>query len=123
MQLFDELNEDNFLLFAAKNYYNPRCIDAEEFYEDLKRFKYIKRLITRFTETDQLSVNLMMNHLIIIFNVFDVGSGLKMLEYKLSREQFSIVKPFLIYLKLIENSELTGIRMNMKVVEQLRNLK
>ena len=123
MQLFDELNEDNFLLFAAKNYYNPRCIDAEEFYEDLKRFKYIKRLITRFTETDQLSMNLMMNHLIIIFNVFDVGSGLKMLEYKLSREQFSIVKPFLIYLKLIENSELTGIRMNMKVVEQLRNLK
>lgn len=123
MQLFDELNEENFLLFAAKNYYNPRCIDAEEFYEDLKRFKYIKRLITRFTETNQLSVNLMMNHLIIIFNVFDVPSGLKMLEYKLTREQFSVVKPFLIYLKLIENTDLTGIPMNREVVEQLRTLR
>lgn len=123
MQLFDELTDENFLLFAAKNYYNPRCIDAEEFYEDLKRFKYIKRLITRFTETDQLSVNLMMNHLIIIFNVFDVSSGIKMLEFKLTREQFSVVKPFLIYLKLIENNELTGISMNMKVVDQLRNLR
>lgn len=123
MQLFDELTDENFLLFAAKNYYNPRCIDAEEFYEDLKRFKYIKRLITRFTETDQLSVNLMMNHLIIIFNVFDVSSGIKMLEFKLTREQFGVVKPFLIYLKLIENNELTGISMNMKVVDQLRNLR
>lgn len=123
MQLFDELTDENFLLFAAKNYYNPRCIDAEEFYEDLKRFKYIKRLITRFTETDQLSVNLMMNHIIIIFNVFDVSSGIKMLEFKLTREQLSVVKPFLIYLKLIENSEMTGIAMNLKVVEELRKIK
>jgi hypothetical protein len=123
MKIFDELTHENFLLYAAKNYYNPRCIDAEEFYEDLKRFKYIKRLITRFTESDQLSVNLMMNHLIIIFNVFDVGPGIKMLEFKLNPEQFSVVKPFLIYLKLIENSDLTGIPMNLGVVEELRKIK
>jgi hypothetical protein len=55
--------------------------------------------------------------------VFDVGPGIKMLEFKLNPEQFSVVKPFLIYLKLIENSDLTGIPMNLGVVEELRKIK
>jgi hypothetical protein len=122
MKLFDSLNDNNFLLFAAQNYYNPTCIDADEFYEDLKRFKYVKRLVTRFLETGTLSSNLILNHLVIIFNVFGIEPGLKMLEFKLEEHQMPIVKPFLIYLKAIENDKYVGIQMNQQVVEELRKI-
>ena len=66
VKLFETITDSNFQLYAAQNYYNPACIDIEEFEEDLKRFKYIKRLITRYTETRVLSTNLILNHLIVI---------------------------------------------------------
>jgi len=123
MLLFDDLKEDNFLLYAARNYYNPTCIDAEEFYEDIKRFKYLKRLVKRYEDGGKLSVNLIMNHLVVIFNVFGVQSGLKMLEYKVITEQnLSIIKPFLVYLNVIENDKYTGTPMDNHVVEKLRNI-
>ena len=122
MKLFDELNEDNFLLFAANNYYNPSCIDAEEFYEDLNRFKYIKRLITRYQETGRISVNLLLNHIVVICNVFGIQSALRMLEYRVPEEDWPIIKPFLVYLQVIENDKYTGIPMDMNVVEELRKI-
>lgn len=122
MKLFEELNEDNFLLFAAKNYYNPVCIDAEEFFEDIKRFKYIKRLINRYHETGTLPVNLLLNHLVVIFNVFDIHPGLRLLEYKLESKYWPVVKPCLIFLKIIENDKYTGIQMDEFVVNKLRKI-
>ena len=62
MQLFDELDKNNFILFAARNYYSPRCIDAEEFYDDLNRFKYIKRLVNRHQRGGDLGEKLLLNH-------------------------------------------------------------
>jgi hypothetical protein len=122
MKLFETLNSKNFELYAAQNYYNPNCIDVEEFEEDIKRFKYLKRLITRYTETGVLSVNLILNHLIIIFNVFGYEAGLRMIEYKFKAEQFKFIKPFLIHLKVIENDKYTGIPMDKNVIEALRNI-
>lgn len=122
MMLFDELDEKNFFLYAAKNYYSPRCIDAEEFYEDIKRFKYLKRLIKRYQIGGKLSVNLILNHLVVIFNVFGVEAGLKMLEHKLSGDQLPVVKPCLLYLKAITNDKYTGIEMDNTVVEELRKI-
>lgn len=122
MKLFDELNDDNFFLYAAKHYYNPTCIDAEEFYEDLNRFKYIKRLITRYSETGKLSINLLLNHVVIIFNVFGIDAGLKMLEYKIDEHHWSIIKPMLIYLRVIDNDKYIGISMDNTVVEKLRKI-
>jgi|DEB0MinimDraft_6_1074348.scaffolds.fasta_scaffold33285_2 hypothetical protein len=122
MKLFETLNNKNFELYAAQNYYNPNCIDVEEFEEDIKRFKYLKRLITRYTETGVLSVNLILNHLIIIFNVFGYEAGLRMIEYKFKAEQFKFIKPFLIHLKVIENDKYTGIPMDKNVIEALRNI-
>ena len=58
MQIFNEVNDENFMIFAARHYYNPRCIDIEEFYEDLNRFKYVKRLLNRYIETGKLSERL-----------------------------------------------------------------
>lgn len=123
MQLFEELDEKNFELYAIRNYYNPTCIDPEEFYEDLKRFKYVKRLITRYKENGNPPVNLLLNHLVIIFNVFGFDAGLKMLEFKVPEySDWSIIKPFLIYIKVIENTKYASVPMDQRIVEELRKI-
>ena len=116
------LTEQNMLLYAAKHYYNPRFSDIEEFNEDLKRFKYIKRLVNRYLENNILSERLILNHLIILFNVFDIEPALNMLEIKLDDKQWTVVKPFLVFLKYIKNDQLVGIQMDEKVVEALRKI-
>lgn len=122
MKLFESLTEKNFELFAIRNYYNPICVDEDEFYEDLNRFKYIKRLITRYKESDSPAVNLLLNHIVIIMNVFGVQNGIQMLEFKIKKEDWNIIKPFLIYLKVIDNTKYIGIPMDPLIVEGLRKL-
>jgi|TARA_X000001316_G_scaffold12156_1_gene5867 hypothetical protein len=117
-----ELNEKNILLYASRHYYNPTFSDIEEFHEDLKRFKYIKRLVNRYIENDKLSERLILNHLIVIFNVFGAEAALNMLQVKLDKEHWSTIKPFLVFLKYIRNDQLTGIEMDQKVVEVLRKI-
>ncbi len=116
------LNEKNLLLYAAKHYYNPRFSDIEEFHEDMKRFKYIKRLVNRYLDDKDLSERLILNHLIVIFNVFGIEPALKMLEVRLEDRHWPVIKPFLIFLKYITNDQLTGIAMDEKVVEALRKI-
>lgn len=123
MKLFETLNDESFILYAMQNYYNPACIDAEEFYQDLKRFKYLKRLLSRYADTGELATNLILNHLIIILNVFGHEGGFRMIEYKLITDKnISILKPFLIYLKAIPNDRYTNIEMNKTAVESLRKI-
>ena len=122
MKLFEQLTEDNFLLYAARNYYNPKCIDAEEFYEDLKRFKYIKRLLNRYEETGEISERLILNHLIVVFNAFGIEAALNILELKMDKRYWTILKPFLIFLKYISNDQYTKIPMDPVVVEILRKI-
>lgn len=116
------LTEENLFIYAAKHYYNPRYIDAEEFHEDLKRFKYIKRLLNRYEETGKISERLILNHLIVVFNVFGIEAGLKILELKLEHKHWPQIKPFLIYLKYIRNDQYTNIPMDKIIVEALRNI-
>ena len=122
MLLFDELDKDTFVLYAARNYYSPRCIDAEEFYDDLSRFKYIKRLVNRHQRGGDLGEKLLMNHLTILLNVFGHEAGLKMLEYKIGIENFDVIKPFLIYMNAIKYDQYTGIKMDQIVINKLRQL-
>jgi hypothetical protein len=122
MQLFDEVNDENFILFAARHYYNPKCIDVEEFYEDLNRFKYIKRLLNRYIESGRLAERLILNHVIVVFNAFDVKPTLKMLEYKLDERQWEVIKPFLVFLRHIKNNEYVHIQMDKTVIEALRKI-
>lgn len=122
MQLFEKLNDDNLILYAAKQYYNPTCIDAEEFYEDLNRFKYIKRLVNKYIESGKISERLILNHLIIVFNAFDIKPTLKIMEFKFDERQWEVLKPFLVFLKHISNSEYTEVKMDQHVVEQLRKI-
>lgn len=122
MQLFDNIDEKNFLLYAARCYYKPNVIDAEEFYDDLKRFMYLKRLFNRYHKTGELSERLILNHLIVIFNVFDIKHSLKMLEYQIDEQYWYILKPFLIFLKHITNDQYTNIEMDKLVVDRLRKI-
>ena len=117
-----QLTKDNLIVYAAKHYYNPKCIDSEEFFEDLKRFKYIKRLLNRYKTTGELSERLIINHLIVIFNVFGHEAGLDILELKIELEHWETLKPFLIFLKAIKNDMYTNIEMDKLVIERLRNI-
>ena len=122
MLRFKELNEKNVLLYAAKHYNNPKFSDIDDFQEDLKRFKYIKRLLNRYIETDELPERLILNHLIVIFNVFGIEAALNILELKLEEKHWPVVKPFLIFLRYIKNEQYTGISMDPTVVEALRKI-
>lgn len=125
------LNESNFLLYAAANY-NNQCYDTEEFYDDLKRFKYLKRLFSRYKYRQELKERLILNHLITLYNVFDYQAATRMLFYRVGEENWALLKTFLIYMmrmpekiesigtyELVKNSEI-GVDLN--VANILREL-
>jgi hypothetical protein len=94
---FDELNENNFILFAIKYYENPQSVTMEDFESDLKRLRYVKRLLKRYKNTGELKTHLILNHLIILFNVFN-DATIPLLFYSLEEELWSSIKSFLIFL-------------------------
>ena len=96
---FDELNDENHLLFAIKHYENPHASTMEDFEEDMKRFKYIKRLLKKYMTQGDLKHHLILNHLIICFNVFGEGT-VPLLFYKIEKEYWSILKTFLVFFYL-----------------------
>ena len=120
--IFKELNEKNLFLYAAKHYKNPKFSDIDDFYEDLKRFKYIKRLLNRYIESDELSERLILNHLIVVFNMFGIEAALEILNLKLEEKHWPVMKPFLVFLKYITNEQYTGITMDPNVIEILRKI-
>lgn len=92
----------NALMFAMKAYENPRCLTMDEFHEDYKRFKYIKRLCRRYVTTHHLSERLMLNHLILLTNVFGVEPTCRLLFVKCADEKsWRVLKPFLLYLRVL----------------------
>lgn len=99
MQL-DDLNESNFILYCAKNYDAKYYSSTEDFYEDLKRISYIKKLITRFQQTGELKERLILNHIIILNNVFGPMVTSRILYFKL-KDQMRYVKPFLVLLNIL----------------------
>ena len=122
MLRFKELNDKNLFLYAANHYRTNKLVDADEFQEDLKRFKYIKRLLNRYLETDELPERLILNHLIVVFNVFGIEATLNILEFKLDDNHWPVIKPFLIFLNYIKNDQYTGITMDPNVVNVLRKI-
>ena len=96
--IFDDLNEKNFLLYAMKEYDNPQCVQVEEFYDDLKKVKYIKRLFNQYLNEGILKERLLLNHIIVFYNVFPVRSATRILFLKIEEEFWPILKTFLVYL-------------------------
>ena len=118
---FDELNEKNYLMFAIKHYDNPQSVTVDDFMEDMKKFKYLKRLLKRYLKTGVLRVNLILNHLIILFNVFGEGT-VPLLMYKLGEEYYAIIKTFLLYLNRIDPQNTTGIFANINIDNDVLDL-
>ena len=95
--LFSELNEENFLLFAIKNYENPSAVTREDFDKDLNHFRYIKRLLKRYKSSGELKVHLLINHFIILYNIFG-DAATPMLFYKIEKNLWSSIKSFIVFL-------------------------
>lgn len=104
----DELNEDNHLLFAIKYYENPHAVTLQDFEEDLKRFKYIKRLFKKYVLQGELKHHLILNHFIICFNVFGEAT-VPLMFYKIEKEYWSLIKTFLIFLNRIPEYPKSGL--------------
>jgi len=94
---FDELNSDNYLMFAIKHYENPQSVTREDFEEDMKRFKYLKRLLRKYLKGGELRTHLILNHIIILFNVFG-DATIPLMMYKLEMEYWSPLKTFLVFI-------------------------
>ena len=92
-----ELNEDNFLVYAVKNYYTPGSMGMKDLEDDLKKFKYVKRLLNRYKNTGESSERLVLNHLVILYNVFGEATT-DMLFYKLEKPLWPELKTYLVYL-------------------------
>ena len=130
--IFDDLNDDNFLMFAMKEYNDIQCTDIEEFYDDLKKIKYIKRLFNIYKNTGQLKERLILNHLIVFYNVFPVQAGTRILFYKIERDFWPMLKTFLIFLDRMpekidsirgETIRTSDIQLDEGIVTRLRSIK
>lgn len=129
--MYEKLSDENFLIYAAKHYDNPHCLSTEEFLEDLKRIKYIKKLLTRYAENGDLKERLILNHLIVLSNLFGAEHLCRLLYLKM-RSQFKYLKPFLILLNSLPDRmynirdekviELDMIPMDDRIIEVLRNV-
>ena len=95
--IFTELTSENFLLFAIKHYENPQAVTKEDFEKDLNHFKYIKRLLKRYRNTGELKAHLLLNHFIILYNIFGEGTT-AMLFYKIEEDMWNIMKTFVVFL-------------------------
>ena len=110
--MYEKITVANWVMFAMRNYDNPQCEGEEEFYEDIKRFKYLKRLFKKYYETSNLKERLILNHMIILSNVFGVQAASTLLLFKLEQEYWPAMKSFMIFLNMLPENELQEIQMD-----------
>ena len=130
--IFDDLNDDNFLMYAMKEYNDIQCTSIEEFYDDLKKIKYIKRLFNIYLNDGQLKERLILNHLIVFYNVFPIQAGTRILFYKIEEQFWPMLKTFLIFLERMPDKIesirgkmilSTDIKLDEGIVTRLRTIK
>jgi hypothetical protein len=128
---FDDLNNDNVMIYAAKAYDKPNCI-MSEFREDMKRFNYLKRLFKRYRKLGELREQLVLNHLVVLSNVFGPEVSTRLLFFKMAKEDYSALKTYLLFLSCMPD-RVRGIKghdiisseipVDMSIAQALRNLK
>jgi len=104
--MFEKITPANWMMFAMKHYDNPQADGEEEFQDDLKRFKYLKRLLKKYHEGGDLKERLILNHIIVLTNVFGVEASGTLLLFKIEREYWSELKTFMLYLNMIPETEI-----------------
>ena len=120
--MFKEITKDNWLLFAQHNYDKPILNSEQEFYDDLKRFKYLKRLFRKYKITGNIKVRLAVNHIIVLQNVFGVEAAVTLLLYKVDKAYWPFLKTILDYLGYLYPHELDTIKVDSNIQELLREL-
>jgi hypothetical protein len=103
--MYENITTNNFVMYAIKHYDNPQCEGEKEFHDDMKRFKYIKRLFKKYTLSGQLKERLLLNHIIILRNLFGTEACVTLLLFKTQKEYLSVLKSFLIFLNMIRESD------------------
>ena len=119
---FNELTNENYLMFALLHYDNPHCQDIKEFFEDIKRLHYIRRLFKRYNEDKVLKERLIINHLVTFYNVFEHKAATRILFYKVEKEFHPILKTFLVYLNRLELDKYTEISLDKNIIDKLRGM-
>ena len=120
--MYEKITSDNVIMFAIKHYDNPQCEGEREFYDDMKRFKYIKRLLRKHKDTGVLKERLLLNHIIVLNNLFGAEACVTLLLFKIQREYWETLKSFLLFLNILRDDELQNIKENKKVLEILGKL-
>ena len=120
--MYETINSDNVLMYAIRHYNNPQCEGEKEFEDDLKRFKYIKRLLRKYYDTGILKERLLLNHFTVLNNVFGSTASTTLLLYKIQEEYWPALKSFLIFLNTITDHELTHVKEDDVVLDTLREL-
>ena len=124
--MFDVLDKNNFLLYAMKMYDNPGCTHVDEFHEDLNRIKYVKRLLGKFETKGLLRERLILNHIIILGNVFGMEASSRILFYKIEEKYHSSLKTFLYYLQylppIIIDIDINKIPLDHRILKALEEL-
>lgn len=121
---FNDLNEENFLLFAIKNYENPQAVTKEDFEKDLNHFRYIKRLLKRYKSSGELKVHLLINHFIILYNIFGDATT-PMLFFKIDQSLWSAIKTFIVFLDKLPDYPrcyIHDIEMDERCLEELEKI-
>ncbi len=106
-------------MFAMKHYDNPSCVDEQEFLDDMKRFKYLKRLFRKYETSRELKARLIINHIIILSNVFGVDAATTLLFFKIEKNHWTLLKTFLVFLHFMPEYDLVEIPINRKVLVEL----
>ena len=122
MSDFHKLTPDNIMMFAMKHYDNPSCVDRKEFLDDMKRFKYLKRLFRKYDTSNILKVRLILNHIIVLANVFGVDASSTLLFFKIEKKHWSTLKTFLVYLHYMPENDMKDIATDVKVLKELRDI-
>ena len=119
-----ELNDANLLNYAMKHYDNPECKSVEEFQEDLTRTKYIKRLFRKYKTSGELKERLLLNHIIIFYNVFGIEAATNILFFKIEEEFWPLLKTFLVYLDMFPENDIEKIKipLEQEVINVLRKI-
>lgn len=129
--MFEDLNNENFILYAMKAYDRPNCL-MSEFKEDMKRFNYLKRLFHKYRKAGELKEQLVLNHLVVVYNVFGPEPATRMLFYRMSKDDYSALKTYLLFLNTMPNTVKgikghdivsSDIEVDMTIAEVLRKIK
>ena len=116
---FSTLTPENINMFAMKHYDNPSCVDEQEFLDDMKRFKYLKRLFRKYDTSKDLKMRLIINHIIVLANVFGVDAATTLLFFKIEKSHWPILKAFLIFLQYMPEKDLMDVQINHDVMGKL----